>query len=827
MRDPLLARMPPCEPESELAFLGGCLLDSATFGDLEIAVDPEWFSDAWHAQVWQAMLDLTANDMAVNIVSVHKVIESRKAEGGADGNAYRLASLQEGVPVHEMAEGAASSANVNYYAKRIKDAWISRQLVVIGRRITNMAWETSPIDRRLEDADALLHDAASHNMGAVNIATPAQLMDLVENRLERMRNGERQGVQSGYHGLDDLLRGFQPGELSLLAGRPSMGKELHWDTPVLMRDGSWKRIKDVEVGDAVASPDGARSHVTGHFPQGRKQLFEVRFRDGRTVEAGADHQWLVHSRKWKAPRVLKTSQVQEMLKNPWNQNRLWIDRPSGVWGTSADLPVSPWLLGALLGDGGLSTGAKFSNSCKEVIAGVDEELSEWPGLTRTGDGAKEHRLSAKRGKPNELTRALSSLGLMGKRSVEKFIPGIYLSASRQQRLRLLQGLMDTDGWCEKTGSVCYSTSSSDLARDFQQLCWSLGYWCSTKERDTQYTHKGEKRTGETSHRFFIGDAGKEVFRHEPRKRSRASKPRARQPRVSFSSITDTEIAEATCISVSHHAALYVTKDYIVTHNTALAFSLLRRMAADGQPVGIVSLETPCEQVGINWLAAASRFDSRMLRDGAVPGILPHALVRGIAEIRNCKTLWTADAGINTVVDFRRQARIWKARHGIKLVCIDYLQLLRSGGKQANRREEVSEVSMALKRTAKDLGVHVLALAQLNRKGEDRASKEPVMSDLKESGQLEQDADQIMLIHRPGYYDDNEDPSETIVRVAKNRNGATGVAKLRFAREHNTFEDAPDRHEPQGNRRQGSYTKNQGSYARSAPRGGGNYDPGHD
>lgn len=221
--------------------------------------------------------------------------------------------------------------------------------------------------------------------------------------------------------------------------------------------------------------------------------------------------------------------------------------------------------------------------------------------------------------------------------------------------------------------------------------------------------------------------------------------------------------------------------------TSVANALLRRMAFAGYRVCFVSLETPALQVAVNWAAERLSMDTRDVRDArgvAVGQSLRGDVIDALFAIRDLGDCYrVVDRGVTTPLDLRKLVRRLLPS-GLQLVCVDYLQLLKDAARHPNRYQEVSEISRQLKALAIDTGVHVLALAQLNRANEDRRDKKPMMSDLRDSGQLEQDADTIMLLHRPSYYDDDADQLLLEIDVAKNRNGPTGRVECDFDRRSN-------------------------------------------
>src|SRR5690606_12657874 len=136
------------------------------------------------------------------------------------------------------------------------------------------------------------------------------------------------GVPTGFIDLDRMTSGMQPGDLIIVAGRPSMGKAQPLDARVRTPSG-WATMGELAVGDALASVDGAPSIVTGVFPQGERQIWRVTFSDGRSAECCDEHLWTVHHRAWRAPRTVTLAELRAMLGKRRYQQRLWIDMPSG------------------------------------------------------------------------------------------------------------------------------------------------------------------------------------------------------------------------------------------------------------------------------------------------------------------------------------------------------------------------------------------------------------------------------------------------------------------------------------------------------------------
>jgi replicative DNA helicase len=236
--------------------------------------------------------------------------------------------------------------------------------------------------------------------------------------------------------------------------------------------------------------------------------------------------------------------------------------------------------------------------------------------------------------------------------------------------------------------------------------------------------------------------------------------------------------------------------------TALALSMARNIAVEfDKTVAVFSLEMTAEQLIIRLLSAESGLDSKKLRNGELEDHEWQQLHSKIAKLSKASILIDDTAALS-VFDLRARCRRIKSHfENLGVIIVDYLQLMTShtdNRKNVNREQEISGISRALKSLAKEIGVPVIALSQLSRDVEKRAtSKRPILSDLRESGSIEQDADQVLFIYRPEYYgltqDENGNSTKGIAEVilAKNRHGAIGSAALRFVGDQARFADPTD------------------------------------
>jgi replicative DNA helicase len=232
--------------------------------------------------------------------------------------------------------------------------------------------------------------------------------------------------------------------------------------------------------------------------------------------------------------------------------------------------------------------------------------------------------------------------------------------------------------------------------------------------------------------------------------------------------------------------------------TAMVLNVAQYVALQANTgVGIFSLEMSKEQLVMRMLCSEARVDNAKVRTGYLGERDFPRLAMAAGRLAEAP-IFIDDTPAQNVLEVRAKARRLKREANIGLVIIDYLQLMRGLTAQENRTQELSEISRSLKSLAKELNVPVVALSQLNRQVEQRADKRPMMSDIRESGALEQDADVIMFIYRDEVYKpDSQDEGVAEVIVGKQRNGPTGTVRLAFRREYTRFDNLVENMEPAG------------------------------
>ena len=255
-------------------------------------------------------------------------------------------------------------------------------------------------------------------------------------------------------------------------------------------------------------------------------------------------------------------------------------------------------------------------------------------------------------------------------------------------------------------------------------------------------------------------------------------------------IVPTRMAEMQCISVSHPSRLYVTDDCIVTHNTAFALNIAEHVAVENRlPVAVFSMEMSGTQLATRMLGSIGRLDQHKLRTARLSDEDWGRLTHAVSRLHDAPIHIDETAALNSLELKARARRLHRQYGKLGLVVIDYLQLMSAIREGENRATEISEVSRSLKALAKELKVPVVALSQLNRGLEQRPNKRPVMSDLRESGAIEQDADVILFIYRDEVYNpESADKGKAEIIIGKQRNGPIGMVPLTFLGQYTRFEN---------------------------------------
>ena len=396
-------------------------------------------------------------------------------------------------------------------------------------------------------------------------------------------------IYPAIHSEKFKMYGLKPIRGALLHGPPGCGKAQPLDAKIVTPSG-YIRMGDVSVGSVVSTPDGGCATVLGVFPQGEIDIYRIVFSDDTSTECCLDHLWQTNT---KDDRDAKRRGSVKTLRNIVSSLRYGTDerrnhaipmtKPVEFVGNTSLLPLDPYLMGLLLGDGGLSgKSPMLTTSDQEIVERVKQLLPSGITIKKVSNSKYDYRLVGPkhggRQTKNVVMAICDELGICGCRAWEKFVPQSYKLTSVDARIALLQGLLDSDGTVTTNGcGISFSSSSYRLAEDVKFVVKSLGGVVSTSEKFPSYTYLGQKRTGRKSFRIYISlPSSIQPFRLE-RKRQ-AYIPHTKYPPARF--IDRVEFVgkkQAQCIMVDHPDHLYLTDDFIVTHNTMVAKGIFNEM----------------------------------------------------------------------------------------------------------------------------------------------------------------------------------------------------------------------------------------------------------
>ncbi|MFP5345887.1 MAG: replicative DNA helicase [Actinomycetes bacterium] len=754
-----LGRTPPQDVAAEQSVLGGMMLSKDAIADVVEQVRGVDFYRPAHELVFDAVLDLYGRGEPADAVTVAAELTKRGQLGRVGGAAY----------LHTLITSVPTAANAGYYAEIVRERAVLRRLVEAGTRIVQLGYAASG-----GDVDDIVNTAQAEVYAVTEKRTSEDyvpLAEVIEGTIDEIeasshRGGAMVGVPTGFADLDQLTNGLHPGQMVVIAARPAIGKALALDTPLPSPTG-WTTMGDVAVGDQLLAADGTPTTVVGATEvMTDRPCYRVTFDDGTTVVADAHHQWLTDARAGRpgqaGPAVRTTQEIGSTLRcgtaDPRPNHSVQNTRPLRL--PEQELLIPPYVLGAWLGDGA-SRADRVATGDAEILMRVDAEAPD----------------------AGELPALLSSLAVLG----DKHVPLRYLRASEEQRRRLLAGLLDTGGTVDSRGSVRFRMTNQRLAEGFVELLMSLGYRCGVSRR----TVRGRREEASACYAvtFSTSDVVFGISRKQIAHKERTTSHQA----VAHRFIVDVQAIDPVpvrCVQVDHPDHLYLaTRAMVPTHNSTVGLDIARSAAIKhGLTSVIFSLEMGRNEITMRLLSAEATVSLQHMRKGTMREEDWTRLARTMGRVSEAP-LFIDDSPNMSLMEIRAKCRRLKQRHDLKLVVIDYLQLMSSGKRVESRQQEVSEFSRALKLLAKELELPVIAISQLNRGPEQRTDKKPQLSDLRESGSIEQDADVVILLHREDAYE-RESPraGEADFIVAKHRNGPTDTITVAFQGHYSRFVD---------------------------------------
>ncbi|AFC61974.1 DarB-like antirestriction [Clostridium phage phi8074-B1] len=372
---------------------------------------------------------------------------------------------------------------------------------------------------------------------------------------------------------DNIINHVENGDnLFIFSPTTGNGKAQPLYSKVLTPEG-FKQMGNIKKGDIVFTVDGTTTKVTEVFPQGKKEVYTLTFSDGSTTECCKEHLWTVQ--KYSGWNTLELQDIMDKPLYAQGKTRRWkykIPMCEPIQFKEQEVKLDPYILGLLLGDGTLNqTSILFTNSEQDIIDKLQIPNIELHQIDKINYRLIDKNTTNVGGKygTNTLSETLRQLGLKGTVSETKFIPQEYKINSVGNRLAILQGLVDSDGYVANAGGfVEYVTISKQLAEDVKFIVQSLGGTCSWAEKIPTYTHLGQKRQGQLAYRLGIKLPDNLVPFTSKKHLAKYTGVRQRPPYRKLVNIEYKGYEECQCIMVNHESHLYITDNFIVTHNTA-------------------------------------------------------------------------------------------------------------------------------------------------------------------------------------------------------------------------------------------------------------------
>jgi hypothetical protein len=400
-----------------------------------------------------------------------------------------------------------------------------------------------------------------------------------------------------YDILDDVLAGNNV----YLIGGAGLGKAQPLTSKILSNNG-WITFADVKVGDKVFGEDGKLYEINGVYDRGVKPTYRVFMNDGSFAETCDEHLWKIYTRndrgKKRKGKVLPLKEFMANIKTKTGLANAFIDVNKPIQFEAKKHIISPYLMGVILGDGCVTTETiSITNPSQELFDSLEIHEDLQLNKVNCDDRCLTYSIARKSAKTaNIFGEEIHTLGLAGHKSINKFIPKDYLYDSIENRTLLLQGLNDTDAYYGDFNFE-FSTSSYQLSEDYCELVRSLGGTAKIKSRVPVYTHNGEKREGALNYRITCVFPDEIIPFSLGSKLEKYKKPTKYKVKRFIDEVYYIGEMPVRCISVTNPSHLYITDNYIVTHNTYLAELVTKKLKREYTVINCSQYTSPIEVIG--------------------------------------------------------------------------------------------------------------------------------------------------------------------------------------------------------------------------------------
>ncbi len=559
------------------------------------------------------------------------------------------------------------------------------------------------------------------------------------------------GISSGLEHYDKAIGRLRRKAISVIGARPKQGKAQTLDSIIYTPNGPIT-MGDVKIGDIICDANGGTCRVIGVHPQGIKDIYEVTFTDNDKVYCCDEHLWEVSTsrfpvklgtiKKKQNKYIVNTENLKNTLYREKNRPRWYVRLSNPVHFNHQKVEIPPYLMGVLIGDGGITHSITYINTDEELINKVNTLLDEKYNSNKVKNTIRYGITKGKNSTTaNIYKEILTKYGLFGCNSHTKFIPKKYLYNSVQCRIELFKGLMDTDGSIYKDGSCEYSTTSHQLALDVKELVNSLG---GLAKISTRYTTCGSDKCNKCkseekhfSYRLGIkfNNTGDIFFLDRKLQRGRVRKKPELKRRIN--NIKYIGKKECQCISVDSVDNLYLTNHFIPTHNSILTdFFALKIGGAQNIPTLILDTEMTKEDHFSRMLASMTSVETYQIETGEFVNdqVKLQRVKLGAEKLSKAPITYQSIPGkdINQVISVMKK---WVRKdvgfdeNGRTKDCIiiyDYLKLVDSKDMASMAEyQAIGFLMTSLHNFAHKYDVPIIAFVQLNRDGIEKESSDIV------------------------------------------------------------------------------------------------------
>ncbi len=745
----------PHNLDAEAAFLGSVLLDTTVLAELD-PLAPGDFFDERHAHIWSGIQRLYQAGQPIDYLTVNNELVKLGRENVVPPQ-YTA----------QLTERVATAIHAKAYAEIVQDLGKRRRLITAARQIAEAGG-----DMQVETADAIAraHDVFLQATTTDSLVGPQRLSDIAAEHWEAVENalkGGRRGIPLGFaNTLDKAIGGLRPKQLLILAGRPGDGKCLGRGTRLLMHNGDLKNVEDVIPGDHLMGPD-SRPRTVLSTTTGKASMYWIRQNHGIDYKVNGAH--ILSLKRSKNEKLRGNGEVKNIsVEGVLDRGRSFLGRWKG-YKTKVDwpekpTPLAPYLLGLWLGDGSAS-GSRITNPDREIIAYIDAYAAAH-GMrvnhqTFNGTKCPTHNLAAihRKDSGSALRCMLRGSGVLG----NKHIPREYLINSAAVRLRLLAGLLDTDGYYNGR-SYEIATVLPEMAGQIKFLADSLGFHTSMREKRTTCQNGYEGK----AYRIMIsGDLTAIPVLVERRK----AKPRRMNKDWRMTGIRIEPAGEDEYFGFELDGdGLFLLEDMTVTHNSTITRQIALQVAMRGLPTALFSLETGREEHLACIPHLLTRVDEKLTYTMGECQLLIGARDR----MRDIPFYIDDTSPLSVSVLKTKLVQLRAREPSLAMIFVDYLQLM-DGAKQREENLDVTPITRGLKQLAMNTGLPIVALSAMNRGIETRGpDAEPMLSDLRWGG--EADADIVVFVRRvrqsavEGMRGARNRAMPARVFIKKNRNG---------------------------------------------------------